>query len=371
MAVVLFRTDAAPAVGLGHLRRCLSLAAALQRQDVRSVFVVPEDRQVRRCVREAGCSIEIVERVTAGDAVDLQHVLRAASRSEAAAVIVDSYQIGADYLEALRQAGLYVAVIDDLAAMAFPCHVVVNGGPHACRLPYRSSSGETTFLLGPSYALLGPAFWNVGPRPVRQTVQHVLLTLGGADPHHLMPRLLGLLDDLPGEFGVTAVIGPFFQNRLEVQHVAKRCQRTVRLVDAPASLRDLMLEADLAVSAGGQTLFELARVGCPAVAVRTASNQVAQLRAFVESGAMRLAGDAGDAHVMAAVRDSVASLVGDQGERGRMSLAGRRLVDGRGAQRTADAIAAGIRTRLAAAIKRNEVEHRLEGRMVSPVFRTA
>lgn len=349
-STVVFRTQAGPEVGLGHLRRCLSLAAALQQLDVRCVFAVPEEPQALRCVSEVGCEVEALEHVTPGGASDLQGTLRVVNRHGSTTVIVDSYQIGADYLHALRQAALVVVALDDLAAMAFPGQLVINGGVHATDLSYRSASGDTTFLLGPHYALLAPAYWNgLPPRPHGVTVRHVLVTVGGADPHELMPKLLRMAESLPGDFVVSAVVGPFFHHRQLVADVARQAQRTIRLVETPASLAGVLESVDLTVTAGGQTLYELACVGCPSVAIQTADNQAAQLEAFERLGVVRVAGRAADPSMFEAVIRNVTALIHDPEGRARMSAAGRRLIDGRGAQRVAQAIAAGIRMRPATA----------------------
>lgn len=218
-----------------------------------------------------------------------------------------------------------------------PCQFVANSGGRS-RLPYRSSSGDARFLLSLQYALLRPEFWGVPPRTVCDTVQNILVTVGGADPHNLMPRLLDLLDELPSDFTVTIIVGPFFENRAEVERATKGCRRLVRLVYAPSSMRDLMLEADLAISASGQTLYELAATGTPTVALQVAENQAGSLQALAAEGVVRVAGCVGEDRLLANIRATVRELLGSRDTRAEMSTAGWRLVDGWGAVRLADSI---------------------------------
>lgn len=268
----------------------------------------------------------------------MKHTLAVAVRYRCDAVVVDSYHVDADYLERLRAAGLFVVAIDDLARYPFPCQLVVNGGAHAHHLPYRSPSGDTRFLLGPQYALLRPEFWDVALRTVRDTVQNILVTLGGADPHSLMPRLLSLLDDLPGNFTVTAIVGPFFENRAKVEGAARSCRRLVRLVDAPDSVLDLMLEADLAISGGGQTLYELAATGTPTIAIASADNQRRNVRYMKKQGVVKAIELKEDQRLRNSLAEHVIRLLDDLGRRERMSRVGQRLVDGRGAIRVANVV---------------------------------
>ncbi|MCL5958546.1 MAG: UDP-2,4-diacetamido-2,4,6-trideoxy-beta-L-altropyranose hydrolase [Chloroflexi bacterium] len=335
---VLFRLEANPQIGIGHLQRCLSLAVALHRLGTSCVFLANADPIVQKRVADSGFKAERMNGSEPGTDEDLGLVLTMANRHQGEVIVVDSYRVGADYLQGLREAGLIVVAVDDLAVHPFPCQIVVNGSAGAQDLPYVSSSPDTRFLLGSEHILLRPEFWDVPPRMTREVVKNILVILGGADSHNLMPRLLAMLDDLAPWFGVTAVIGPFFANRDEVEMVAKRCRKPVRRVEAPDSVRDLMLEADLAISAGGQTLYELAASGTPTVAVQVADNQSSNLRGLAAEGVLQFAGSVEDAGLVGRVGAAIGELIGNSSARARMSRTGQRLVDGRGAIRLAETI---------------------------------
>lgn len=335
MTAVLFRVDAGPVVGLGHLQRCLSLASALQRHGMASVFFTNDQAPARARIRRRGFESAVIETDKSWTREDLEETIGLARRWRCWAVVVDSDYEGADYLARLREAGFFVCAIEDTIPHSFPCQLVVNGDAHGRRLRYVSSSGDTTFLLGPEYSILRPEFWSVPQRAVREAPQNVLVTLGGDDPHRLMPGLLRVIDQMPREVSVTIAIGPFFSHAEEVEKIAARLTRSIRLVRAPESVRDLMMEADLAVSAGGQTLYELARVGTPAIAIRTAANQDGQVAVFEELGFIRAAGRAEDPRLFAAIGDALRVLLPDHRMRAAMSSAGQRVVDGQGALRVA------------------------------------
>lgn len=338
---VLFRVDASAEVGIGHLRRCLSLAAALRLEGTPSQFVVGGPADSVAFAQAHGVTARGIESTSLWSERDLAETMAEARANRCTAVVVDSDAKHEWYLDWLRQAGWFVCAVDDGALQSFPCQLVVNGDAHATRLVYRSASGDTRFLLGPRYALLREEFWETPPRTWRDEVRRVLVTLGGADRFGLMPRLLRLLDDLTGAFEVTAVVGPFFANVEEVASAADHSRRRVDVVRTPASVRDLMLGADLAISAAGQTLYELACTGCPAVAVIMAENQVEQVRACAEADIVFPAGVVHDAAVLDTVASAVTHLLSNPGVRRAMSEAGRRMVDGRGALRVARAILAG------------------------------
>lgn len=331
---IIFRVDAGSAVGLGHIRRCLALAGGLARLGGQCTLLTCDDERMHSCVGALG--FEMANSVMSGDSEDLEQVIDLAARKGAEIVVVDSYKIDGEYLRRLRAGGFYVAAVDDLGAYPFPCQLVINGGAQAHQLEYRSSSGDTQFLLGPQYALLSSEFWNRTPRGVRDLIQTALVSFGGTDPYNLTPRVLETLDSLPGEFTVTAVTSPFFENRSMVEDAARSRRHKVKVVTAPKSMRALMLESDLAFSAAGQTLYELAATGTPAVAVQTADNQRQSMAALATKGIIRVAGRADDIDLMDKMRNLTLTL--SASERAQMSHPGQDLVDGQGALRAAKAV---------------------------------
>lgn len=341
-AKILFRVDAGVNIGLGHLQRSLSLAAALRESGVESIFVTPDDMHSGGRTKDFGFSISTLPTVGSWTPGDAKATLAAAQHNGCEAIVVDSHEVGAVYMDQLRSAGLYVIARDDLAAYSFPCQMVVNGNADAPQLTYCSSSGDSLFLLGMEYIVLGQEFQETPPVKARQSVKNILVILGGADHYDLMPKILASLAALPGEFGLTAVIGPYFHNLAQVESAAEGAKRPINLVHSPASVRDLMLEADLAVSAGGQALYELAATGCPTVAIQIAQNQAGQSRALEQAGVVRMAGNAEVNDVISQMRESVQSVMLDTSARTSMSKAGQRLVDGAGARRVARAIRAAI-----------------------------
>ena len=336
--MVLFRVDAGPGIGLGHLQRSLSLATALEKLDVGSRFLVHDNSESRERIEQTGFASDALPALQTWSLDDARATQDAARSEGCATVIVDSHQVSSEYLAALRNAGLYSVARDDMADSPFPCQLVINGNADAKNLRYASSSGDTIFLLGTDYMVLDQEFWDWRLRADDRPVRNVLVTLGGTDEYDLMPQFLDSLDRMLGEISLTAVVGPFFENVDEVKEAASRMTGEVKLAHNPQSLRDAIANADLAVSAAGQTIYELARAGCPTVVFSIASNQQGQLEELAETGFVRVAGNAAKDDVVSGVCEAVRSLLEDSDSRSVMASAGRRLVDGQGARRVARTI---------------------------------
>jgi spore coat polysaccharide biosynthesis predicted glycosyltransferase SpsG len=164
-------------------------------------------------------------------------------------------------------------------------------------------------------------------------VEHVLVTLGGTDRTNLGPALLSALDAIAADFAITFVSGPFARNHSQVSRLAAGAQHRVQVLHAPAEIIELMRSADLAICAAGHTVYELAALGTPTVAIAVAGNQLQHATAFSQQNAIEFFRC--DPACVAAVQRSVVALMSDANRRRVMSSAGQRAVDGQGSLRVA------------------------------------
>jgi UDP-2,4-diacetamido-2,4,6-trideoxy-beta-L-altropyranose hydrolase len=319
-------------IGFGHIRRCLTLAAAVRQQGREVFFLSNADPIVARQV--AGMGFEIV---AIKAELNPAKAIQQSRNQDAETIVVDSYKFQTEDFNALMQAWPLVVAIDDLAAIDLPVHMVINGSVGADRLAYRGLE-STRFILGPQYVLLRPEFAECPRRNILSQVGRVLITVGGSDPHNLTPRLIEWTCSTLGAIGVDVIIGPLFDNVAEIEAARQQRIGSVDLHLDPDHIKSLMLSADLAISGGGQTTYELAATGTPTIAIKLADNQATNLKGLSENGTLIWVGSVDDVNLEAQIRCTLSELASDPCRRSKLSEQGRSLVDGRGAARTANAI---------------------------------
>ena len=309
-------SESGPGVGLGHIARCGTLAAALQRRGVtvRLFTGAPEGVEF---ARELGLTAAMADRasVISGQAMPL--------------AIVDSYRVSSDDVESLRVRGVMTVVFDDGGTAPLRGDVVVNGAPGADQVRSGHEPGRR-YLLGPSYFALRSAFVNAPPKTFPETIGAVLVTVGGEDELRRLPRLAGIAASACPLARITVVAriaepaGAAWPDRCDARY-------------APADYPELVRHADVIICGGGQSLIESAAVGTPAAALLLGNDQYRQREAMIAAGA---AVDGGDWRANDAEADLRRALdvLRDAGSRARISSCGRALVDGRGADRLADEI---------------------------------
>lgn len=333
----LIRTDANPEVALGHLKRCVALAHKLSEKGVFVSILACRDESAERLLRESGLDHSFLDAPTNSDQ-DCSLTLARAEALGAETVIVDCYGIDNSYRQRLKESGLFVAAITDLPYMDLVAHAIINGNLNAERHAGEAPAQALT-LLGIRHLILGKCFWRpAGVHDGLDAVRDILITFGGIDHYDLTSRIIAMLDRFEGDFQVTAIIGPYYDNIASIEAQASRSRKRVRLVRSPSDLQEYMRTCSFAFSAGGQALYELASLGRPMIGIALWENQEANVRALSSMGAIRglvrsLGPEFEDELTLQARR-----LFDDPAERERLSRAAASLIDAQGAERVSVAL---------------------------------
>lgn len=331
--MVVFRTEGGPAVGLGHIRRSMTLAQELQRRKAKIHFIVRQDSLSVQLLAAHGFD---ADGVNEEDDQDLRETVTSIARLDAHVVVVDSYKI--KQVAAARSPGRVLVAIDDLAEAGWlvETDLIVNGSVNAEDLSYPSGVKK---LLGPDYLLLREEFSQNPERHVRDTVQRVLISVGGADKDGITATLIKYVRNALPTVLIDVVLGPFFDpENIDTIQRAAQDDTDVTLHISPANPRALMLACDIAISGGGQTACELAAAGTPALAIMVADNTHHNMSGLESKGALLSLGGAHSKTFEDTLIRELKNLAGDTRKRAEMSRAGRALIDGLGAKRVAQAI---------------------------------
>lgn len=99
-----------------------------------------------------------------------------------------------------------------------------------------------------------------------------------------------------------------------------------------------MQKADIAISAGGTTLYELCACGTPTISYAFADNQLDNVKQFQEDGLIDYAGDARIDDIAKNVNQYLKKYQDDWQLHEKKSEKMQEMVDGKGAMRLAEAL---------------------------------
>jgi len=330
---LVFVVDAGPAVGGGHVMRCLTLAQALTRGGARCAFAAtPAASAVLETF--AGPAIEGLS-VPDGTAAELAARAASAARGWGAdAAVIDHYGFAPAQDATVASAVRRTLAIDDLRRAHAACDLVLDSNLGRTAADYPGVAA----LIGPGFALVRPEFADLrkgalARRRARPAVARILVSLGLTDVGGITARVLQALRPALGEMALDVVVGGAAPGLPTLRAMAGGDPRITLHVDT-SDMAGLTARADLAIGAGGSSTWERCCLGLPTLTLVLADNQRPNAQALAAVGAT-LVIEAASHGLDHQIRASLGALAASPAERLGLGEAAAELCDGAGAGRVA------------------------------------
>lgn len=333
--IIAIRVDGNEYIGTGHLVRCMCMARALEKQGAHCVFFVAQE-QAGAFVREKGFECMVLNTDYSNMEAELPELIKVAKEYAPKLWLVDSYQVTREYLRGLGQ--VYPVVhMDDTGDLVFESDGLINYNIYGEEMDYESKcSPQMRLLLGAKYAPVKEEFTKI-PYRISEDVQNVLITMGGSDKLNITGKFCQcLLKCLPENIHFTLICGRFNPHLQELTELQKMNSRVQVLVDVPDMWNKLAM-ADVAISAGGTTMYELCAMGIPTVCCYYVENQRRVAEGFASGVQLCNLGDFSKEPdiVLSGLSEAVSELVENRELREELSKRMKSIVDGHGAERIA------------------------------------
>ena len=336
--IIAIRADGNATLGMGHLMRCSSIAKALKKQGAECIFVMAQE-QAGQFLQEKGFCCEVLGTDYLDMEAELPKLKEVAAKYSISLWLVDSYQITQDYLRQL-QTICPVFYLDDTGEKLPEANGLINYNIYGDELGYEEKCpAQMRLLLGAGYAPVKEEFVQT-PYVLSKEVHKILITMGGSDTLNITGAFSQcLLQRLPEEIELTLICGRFNPHLPKLLQLQEENSRVQVLVDV-ADMWNKLAAADIAVSAGGSTMYELSAMGVPTVCCYYVENQRRIAEGFAGKVGLCNAGDysAEPEAVLERMCQAIEALVVSYEKREALSVRMKQVADGQGAMRLAKAL---------------------------------
>lgn len=291
---IVFQADASPAIGMGHLMRCIALAQAFIKNGAEVVFLV--DSHTHEIAQSLSAftfnQIEFDHQATTESGVDYLLKLMASHHILPDLFILDGYHYSLLYREQLKSSLVKtktsLAIIDD------------NGGEKAGDLIHADIIINPTCLKNepPDYTKIAPfarVFAGEKFRLLRQEFaeqpiiayenrQGIVLTMGGTDPLNYSQYCLEVLQDMQLEQPIRVLISRGFKYKTQLIKQIDCLPKNFSYVEQADNIAEIFANAELVISAAGGTQFELYAMHTPAILLVSFDNQWRNSQAAKQQG---------------------------------------------------------------------------------------
>ena len=315
-------TEGSKNTGFGHITRCLSLYQAFKERGILPEFIINGDNNIEYLLQDVNYQIfnwldeknKLFEKVKYADIA-----------------IIDSYLADISVYNTLSNLVRLAVYIDDNKRLDYPEGIVVNGSIYAEELNYPYRNG-VAYLLGTKYTPLRKEFWEVPKKKIKEKIESVMVTFGGDDAKNMTSKILAFLNDRYPNLIKNVIIGRAFENIDEIKKCADKNTNLICYPDAE-KMKEIMFESDIAISACGQTLNELASVGVPTIGICIAENQLGNIKGWEKIGFLEYAGWYSKGNILEKIINVIEYLK-DSKERKNKFKISRKFIDGKGALNT-------------------------------------
>ena len=294
---IAIRTDASVNMGIGHVMRCLTLAEALRNNNIDITFISREhDGNLFKFIEDKGFKLKKLKKYTKKFTVnnvydewlglpweiDAEETKTFLCEGESWDwLIVDHYALNDNWEKVQRGCTKRILVIDDLADRKHDCDVLIDQTFGRIKEDYKKLvSKETDLLLGANYALLRNEFYNLRSDALKRRsdfseVHRILVSLGGTDPDNVTEIILKGLNEsqLDNNVEIDVLLGSNSPHQGSVRKYMNKMSLHASLSIDADDMAQRMLNADLAIGAGGSTAWERCCLGLPSLVTINAGNQ--------------------------------------------------------------------------------------------------
>ena len=260
-------------IGLGHISRSISLYQAFIEKNIIPHLYVYGEKSLKPILEGKDyCFIDWIK--------EKEKIYTEIKNSDI--TIIDSYLADKSIYQKISQIAKIPVFIDDNMRINYPKGIVINSAINAPEMPYPKKRG-IKYLLGTKFSMLNKEFWDSSEKIIREKIEVIMLTLGGSDVAGLTPKILKILQDNFPYMEKKVIIGRNFHNVAEIENLKDERSELIYFPNS-GGMKAIMLEADVAITAGGQTVYELASMGVPAIIITVAENQIPHVMACDKLG---------------------------------------------------------------------------------------
>jgi len=321
-------TEGGRLYGFGHLTRCLSITNCFRESGLTIDYIIDGDDTVSTIIEDQSFTL-----------MDwLENTALFSKLKDSSFILIDSLRITRKQIKNLQNLDLEIIYIDDYKRENFlERGFIIDWTILADEKEFFFPEKEgITYLLGSQYTPIREPFKINQSKDMSDKINSIFVSFGGSDVRNMTPLVLETLAKHFPDLRKDIVIGAGFKNTQNINLFKDKNTTLVRNPNAKI-MSDLMINNDIAISSGGQTLYELASLGVPTISILLVENARDDTEGWSEVGAMDYIGEFNDKNLMIRLVKSLQTL-DSQVKRRKMQHAAKQYIGLNGSKKIVDAI---------------------------------
>jgi len=318
---VLILTEGNHKIGMGHVHRSINLAKSLKNRKNKVTFMTKDPISKKMISKNNDC--KLYERLNFSKNKKFLEKLRPDI------IVLDKLNENKNNLKILNKICKKIIVIDYRGSNKNLIYYGIN-------ILYPKTGFNKRAVSGFKYAIIDEGFAKRKIKRINKKIKSVIVLQGGSDTYCITPKIIRSLNESTENFSIATVVGPGFKCKTKLKNVLKSTKRKVRIFHN-AKMSTILSRHDLAITAAGNSLLELACIGMPSIVVCGEKFEVETADIMQKKGFCKNLGFGKDIS-QKKIASNIDQLISNLRLRKKMNRVGKKLVDGKGSERVVDLI---------------------------------
>lgn len=271
---IIFRADGYVNLGMGHIYNCITLAHAMIEHEI--LFITREDCELGlEKIKESFFPYKTIK--------NDEDLFQLVADFKPDVFVNDCLNTESDYILKLKKIVPRVVTIEDLGSGAYQADAVINA------LYDPAENATKKFYSGYKYTCLRDEFLTVTPKQYSESVKNIVVLFGGTDPSNLNKKTYQAAELLHEKYHslhfmfITGIGYDYEKNGV----VTDKDKNIFVYPNVPV-VSKYTRKADIAVTSQGRTIYELASIGVPSVALAQNLREMSHTFANMKHGFLNL-----------------------------------------------------------------------------------
>ena len=287
---IVFRVDSGKGVGWGHIIRCSALAQRFKEKKYNISFIVrPHLNNISHILTKNGFNVFYLKNKKyywKEDAIQTKNIIKNIDNIDW--LVMDNYGLDVRWEKFVRSNVKKLMVIDDMTLRTHECDLLLdqNYYKNPNKLYSKFISKKSKILIGPKFALIRNNFYEKRKKLKLRNgkINRILISFGGSDNTYEILKVVNAITELDNKkINVDLLLPNPNKNYLKIQKLLSNF-KNITMHYQNLDVAGLMINADLAVGAGGSSNWERCCLGLPSIVSISGKNQLQLTKELEEKG---------------------------------------------------------------------------------------
>lgn len=326
---IVIRLDADHHRGMGHLYRMLALADRFAADGIKCTFVLRTNEVAAGILLDKGYDYRLYPANYSEESIIGEDISKNAIPE---LWIFDVLSTSEETIECVKKRDVPVVCFDDMGGGLAKADVVINAIIGISESQKDYPANKVKVLNGADYIILNPDILKLSKqdRLIWDKLK-VAITMGGSDTYGTTVKLARVLSEITTiNLEVVFFLGPHFQHNRELENVTASFAHHCTVKRAVKNLHANLLDSDVVICGGGQTLFELCYLGFNILALANEVHEEKTIEYLSRHNACINIGSIHKEVNSLKIAESLTRIYHGQEKYKKLRDAGKRVVDGKG-----------------------------------------